>query len=481
MNRFSKQCRARPWRNARFGSFQRCRQISTPADAKGNFRRTGGDENGDGGSCGAHRRKRKGGREGFRHLPPRPMAYFYPLLHCPPKFQAPPPVGKQDSFCDDFNQALVYVGDSQIPSQVPDSQPTYESKITPLPVSDLVKMCGLIQSGVRTAKGFKEVDLNVVAKGLANHCGVTVCSTQVYNHLRKWRQRWLTISMLRDLSGAQWCEDTKSIVLEGEYYCGHVAPHLPPPASRPRHPPGVIWKRSPPPRQRRTWLPLEIRRIELGRIPLELRRIELGRSEASPRPRSGERWPRAVRCVWGRDGGRRIRDCRDRASNRLTCTSSRWPRRRAAARGERRGPRRRAPQHRAPTAARQGGPPPHRRAALGRWGTHFPQDDGGARGAFLMLPLADAAESDTVNLDADKPTDAPEKPTAGKRKICAFADDELVAFTNMIVAVKEAAQAIRANKPTDMHPDLYNAVMDMIGFTEDDLMVALSHLVDPKA
>jgi hypothetical protein len=37
-NRFSKHRQARPWRNARFGSFQRCRQISTSADAKGNLR-----------------------------------------------------------------------------------------------------------------------------------------------------------------------------------------------------------------------------------------------------------------------------------------------------------------------------------------------------------------------------------------------------------------------------------------------------------
>ncbi|KAK1614181.1 hypothetical protein QYE76_019698 [Lolium multiflorum] len=212
--------------------------------------------------------KRKGGREGFRHLPPCPMAYFYPLLHCPPKFRAPPPIGKQDSFCDDFSQALVCVGDSQIPSQVHDSQPSYDSKVavTHLPVSDLVaqvaaevaarlattkknknrreakralktgqernatmkwlpfmssfvleKMCVLIQSGVRIDKGFKEVHLNVVAKVPFDHCGVSVCSTQVYNHLRKWRQRWLTISRLRDLSGAQWCEDTKCIVLEGEH------------------------------------------------------------------------------------------------------------------------------------------------------------------------------------------------------------------------------------------------------------------------
>ncbi|KAK1561722.1 hypothetical protein QYE76_017368 [Lolium multiflorum] len=72
----------------------------------------------------------------------------------------------------------------------------------------LEKMCG-IKTGVRTDKGFKEVHLTTVAKGLFEHYGVSACSTQVYNHLRKWRQRWLTISRLRDLSGTQWCEDIK--------------------------------------------------------------------------------------------------------------------------------------------------------------------------------------------------------------------------------------------------------------------------------
>jgi hypothetical protein len=32
-----------------------------------------------------------------------------------------------------------------------------------------------------------------------------------------------------------------------------------------------------------------------------------------------------------------------------------------------------------------------------------------------------------------------------------------------------------------MHHNLYQAVMDMVGFTEEDLMAALSHLVDHKA
>ena len=70
--------------------------------------------------------------------------------------------------------------------------------------------------------------------------------------------------------------------------------------------------------------------------------------------------------------------------------------------------------------------------------------------------------------------------TGAKRERDAFADDELAAFTNMTVAMKDVAQAIRDNKPTDMHPELYNAIMDMVGFTEECLMSALGHLVDHK-
>ena len=87
----------------------------------------------------------------------------------------------------------------------------------------LNKMCELISSGVRTDKGFKEVHLNTVAKWVFEFCGQEVSATQVYNHLRKWRSRWIQVSKLRDLSGASWDENTCSIVLEAEHYAGHVA------------------------------------------------------------------------------------------------------------------------------------------------------------------------------------------------------------------------------------------------------------------
>ncbi|XP_020393896.1 uncharacterized protein [Zea mays] len=89
----------------------------------------------------------------------------------------------------------------------------------------LRRMCQLISSGVRTDKGFKEVHLNQVAKALQEFIGSEVTGTQVYNHLRKWRQRWMRVAKLRELSGANWDEDLCMISLEDEHYNGHIKAH----------------------------------------------------------------------------------------------------------------------------------------------------------------------------------------------------------------------------------------------------------------
>ncbi|CAM0902563.1 unnamed protein product [Alopecurus aequalis] len=106
----------------------------------------------------------------------------------------------------------------------------------------------------------------------------------------------------------------------------------------------------------------------------------------------------------------------------------------------------------------------------------------------LGVPLPEDAETqDSEPVIVDGP---PEKQGEGhahghghgvKRKRGALGDDEIQAFASMIEAVKEVASAIRENKQLDMHPDLYSAVMDQIGFTDENLMVALGHLVDHKA
>jgi hypothetical protein len=86
----------------------------------------------------------------------------------------------------------------------------------------LEKMCKLCKTNVRTDRGFKEVHLTAVAKALLEHYGADFSSTQVHTNLRKWRVRWLTVSRHWDLSGAQWCDDTKSIIFESEHYHEHV-------------------------------------------------------------------------------------------------------------------------------------------------------------------------------------------------------------------------------------------------------------------
>jgi hypothetical protein len=65
------------------------------------------------------------------------------------------------------------------------------------------KMCELIKRGTRTNKVLKEVHLTTMAKTVLKQSGADVSFTQVYNHLGKWRVRWLTISRFRYLSKAK--------------------------------------------------------------------------------------------------------------------------------------------------------------------------------------------------------------------------------------------------------------------------------------
>jgi hypothetical protein len=49
----------------------------------------------------------------------------------------------------------------------------------------LNKMRGIIKSGVRTKKGFKDMCLNNVSKKVREYCGLEVSSQLVYNHICK--------------------------------------------------------------------------------------------------------------------------------------------------------------------------------------------------------------------------------------------------------------------------------------------------------
>jgi hypothetical protein len=68
-----------------------------------------------------------------------------------------------------------------------------------------------------------------------------------------------------------------------------------------------------------------------------------------------------------------------------------------------------------------------------------------------------------------------------KRKRSSLSDEDITIMTSMAAAVNNVADAIRETKAQDEHPDLYEAVMFMPGFSEEALIVAYSHLLDNRA
>jgi methionine salvage enolase-phosphatase E1 len=78
-----------------------------------------------------------------------------------------------------------------------------------------------VSDGSRTDKCFKDKDVNYVANALKEYYGEDVSPTQVYNRLRKWRQKWARAEKLKDLSGALFDHDVNSILLESEHYLVH--------------------------------------------------------------------------------------------------------------------------------------------------------------------------------------------------------------------------------------------------------------------
>ena len=67
-----------------------------------------------------------------------------------------------------------------------------------------------------------------------------------------------------------------------------------------------------------------------------------------------------------------------------------------------------------------------------------------------------------------------------KRKRHTFSEDEMLMLTNMSDAVNNVANALRETGPTHVDAELYLAVMEMPGFTEEVLIVAYTYLLDNK-
>jgi hypothetical protein len=92
----------------------------------------------------------------------------------------------------------------------------------PMSACMLRSLADIAAKGVKTDKGFKEIHITKAAKALTELVGYEVTTTQVTNHLRKWKVRYQRIEKLRLLSGALWDNDRKMILLEEQHYLGHT-------------------------------------------------------------------------------------------------------------------------------------------------------------------------------------------------------------------------------------------------------------------
>jgi hypothetical protein len=69
----------------------------------------------------------------------------------------------------------------------------------------------------------------------------------------------------------------------------------------------------------------------------------------------------------------------------------------------------------------------------------------------------------------------------GKQKRGNFSEEEMLMLTNISDAVNNAANALRETGPAHVDANLYQAVMEMDGYSEEPLMVAYTFLLDNKA
>jgi hypothetical protein len=83
--------------------------------------------------------------------------------------------------------------------------------------------------------------------------------------------------------------------------------------------------------------------------------------------------------------------------------------------------------------------------------------------------------------EGSKATKIPSITVGRKRKRGNFSEDEMLMLTNMSDAVNNVANALRETGPAHVDGNLYLAVMEMPGYSEEALIVAYTFLLDNKA
>ncbi|KAG0529503.1 hypothetical protein BDA96_05G104100 [Sorghum bicolor] len=95
-------------------------------------------------------------------------------------------------------------------------------------------------------------------------------------------------------------------------------------------------------------------------------------------------------------------------------------------------------------------------------------------------PMTYSSKQTEILREGSKTTFVPASTVCGKRKRN-FSEDEMLMLTNMSDAVNNVANALRETGAAYVEDNLYQAVMEMEGYSEDALLVAYGYLLDNKA
>ncbi|CAD6269738.1 unnamed protein product [Miscanthus lutarioriparius] len=108
-------------------------------------------------------------------------------------------------------------------------------------------------------------------------------------------------------------------------------------------------------------------------------------------------------------------------------------------------------------------------------------DSVAAKAESAPFPHVPTAKTQTEAREGSKATEPLSSFMGGKRKRGNFSEEEMLMLTNMSDAVNNVANALRESGPVHVDSNLYLAMMEMLRFTEEALIVAYTYLLDNKA
>jgi hypothetical protein len=83
-------------------------------------------------------------------------------------------------------------------------------------------LCKLVDKGLNLRRGFKESYLKSVCNDVQDFTGIIVTPSQMYNQMRKWKAKWITVWKLKFFPGVTFDSARCVILMDKEVFKHHL-------------------------------------------------------------------------------------------------------------------------------------------------------------------------------------------------------------------------------------------------------------------